>query len=117
MSQLQRLFIFNYVIGNLDLHDENYGFLYDAHTFEILCVSPCFDHNVTLAPDEDVLLRSSFIADRFEWIKTIACGSIGWHSDIAEKLRCLDLDPILGYLSEKQIEALNARIDVLLSFY
>lgn len=115
VSQLQRLFIFNYVIGNLDLHDENYGFLYDASTFEILSVSPCYDHNLALVADEGVLMVHSGIAAKFDEIRSVACSVIGFHPDIVERLRCLDLGPIRKYLSEEQMAALRGRIDVLLS--
>lgn len=38
--------IFNYIIANSDLHDDNYGLLYDSEKFEFKSVSPCYDHNV-----------------------------------------------------------------------
>ena len=38
--------IFNYIIANSDLNDDNYGLLYDSETFEFKSVSPCYDHNV-----------------------------------------------------------------------
>ena len=43
---LQRMFVFNYIIANPDLHDDNYGLLYDRKTFEFKAVVPCYDHNV-----------------------------------------------------------------------
>lgn len=33
-------------IANPDLHDDNYGLLYDSKTFEFKAVVPCYDHNV-----------------------------------------------------------------------
>lgn len=32
--------IFNYIIANSDLHDDNYGLLYDSEKFEFKSVSP-----------------------------------------------------------------------------
>ena len=39
--------IFNYIIANSDLHDDNYGLLYDSEKFEFKSVSPRYDDNVT----------------------------------------------------------------------
>lgn len=44
-GQLQRLFLFNYLVTNNDLHGENFGFLYDTETFEITGIAPAFDFN------------------------------------------------------------------------
>ena len=44
-KDLQRLYIFNYLCSNNDLHVENFGFMYDTDSFEILSVAPAFDFN------------------------------------------------------------------------
>lgn len=38
--QMQRMFIYNFIIGNPDLHEDNYGCIYDADTFDIISLSP-----------------------------------------------------------------------------
>ena len=43
--QLEQLFIFNYLLSNFDFHGENFGFLYDTETFEIVSVAPAYDFN------------------------------------------------------------------------
>ena len=42
---LERLFLFSYLISNNDLHGENFGFLYDNKTFDIVSVAPAYDFN------------------------------------------------------------------------
>ena len=44
-KDLQRLYIFNYLCSNNDLHVENFGFMYDTSSFEVVSVAPAFDFN------------------------------------------------------------------------
>ena len=107
---LQRMYIFNYLIANPDLHDDNYGLLYNSETFEFISVSPCFDHNVAFQEGFLGLARTTLgnsaslpldeICERFIWK----------HKDIAEKLKTIDLSEIGKYLSERQIAELKERI-------
>jgi len=44
-QQLEILYMFNYLVTNTDMHEENFGVLYDTETFEITGVAPAFDFN------------------------------------------------------------------------
>ena len=109
ISQLQRMYIFNFIIGNPDLHDENTGLLYDAKTFEFLSVSPCYDHNVAFQEGFSGLSRAtkgnSSALPLDDWAKMF----IKNHLDIAEKLKTLPYSKIDGYLSKRQSSELRQR--------
>ena len=45
-KQICKLYLFNYIISNIDFHGENFGFLYDSETFEIKSIAPAFDFNM-----------------------------------------------------------------------
>ena len=47
VEQIDLLYIFNYLIGNVDLHAENFGFLFNNKTFKIVSIAPFFDHNMS----------------------------------------------------------------------
>jgi len=108
--ELQRMYIFNYLIGNPDLHDENTGLLYDAKTFEFIRVSPCYDHNIAFQEGFGGLSRatkgnsSSFTLD--DWTRMF----IGNHIDIAQKLQTLDFSEISMYLSKRQLAEFKKRV-------
>ena len=44
-QQLEVLYMFNYLVTNTDMHEENFGVLYDTETFEVTEVAPAFDFN------------------------------------------------------------------------
>lgn len=110
IEQMHRLFIFNYIIGNPDLHDDNYGVLYDSNTFEFKSLAPCYDHNVAFQEGFTGLVRSkvnSFPASPIdEWTKQF----IGYHPDIVLKLRKIDLSQVKRYLTDRQYNELISRI-------
>ena len=109
-EQLQRMYIFNYIIGNPDLHDENTGLLYDAKTFEFLSVSPCYDHNIAFQEGFGGLSRatkgnsSSLPLD--DWAQMF----IKHHAGIAEKLKTLPYAEISAYLSCRQLSELKESV-------
>lgn len=109
-EQLQRMYIFNYIIGNPDLHDENTGLLYDAKTFDFISVSPCYDHNIAFQEGFGGLSRatkgnsSSLPLD--DWARMF----IRNHTDITERLKTLPYAEIGVYLSERQLEELKERV-------
>ncbi|MCL1842474.1 MAG: HipA domain-containing protein [Defluviitaleaceae bacterium] len=80
MWQLERLYIFNYLVINLDFHYENFGFLYDSSTFEILGVAPAYDFNSAFAEYSDVNVF-------YEWITERLALFLRDHPDIAERLQ------------------------------
>ena len=109
VGQLQRMYIFNYVIGNPDLHDENTGLLYDAKTFDFISLCPCYDHNIAFQEGFDGLSRatkgnsSSLPLD--DWTRMF----IKNHPDIGAKLKTLPYPEVGGYLSKSQLSELKER--------
>ena len=103
VEQLQRLYIFNYIIGNPDLHEENYGLLYDTRSFKILQVAQCFDHNCAFDDNfigitNDVDLEE--LAERF----------IKYHMDIANRAYRININEMNKYLKPMQLDQLKSRI-------
>jgi hypothetical protein len=45
VKQFQRILILSYVTSNFDMHHENFGFLYDPKTFNVISMAPAFDFN------------------------------------------------------------------------
>lgn len=116
MLQLQRMYIFNYIIGNSDLHDDNYGVLYDAKTFEFKSLAPCFDHNVAFQRGFNGLSRTtmgnSASAPLDDWTALF----IHNHPDIVKGLKSIDLNAISKCLDKIQFEELKERIQNVISW-
>lgn len=108
--QLQRIYIFNYIIGNPDLHDDNYGLIYNSKTFELEKVGPCFDHNVAFQEGFDGLSRTtmgnSASAPLDDWSELF----INNHPDIVENLKKIDLSVVKKYLTKRQFTELQEQI-------
>ena len=84
--------IFNYIIANSDLHDDNYGLLYDSEKFEFKSVSPCYDHNVAF--------QEGFLG--------LSRTTMGNSASIPlDDLKSIDLDKVKAYLSGRQFNELN----------
>lgn len=113
---LQRMFIFNYIIANPDLHDDNYGLIYDSHTFEFKSVSPCYDHNVAFQEGFLGLTRTTMGNSDSLPLDDLCERFIKEHTDIAEKLKTVDLTEVKEYLSNRQYEELLERIKKVLSW-
>jgi len=109
-EQLQRMYIFNYIIGNPDLHDENTGLLYDAKTFEFIGAAPCYDHNIAFQEGFGGLSRatkgnsSSLPLD--DWAKLF----IKNHPDIVKKLKNIKYNEVSKYLSGRQLLEVQERV-------
>jgi len=86
---LERLYIFNYLVINLDFHYENFGFLYDSSTFEIFGVAPAYDFNSAFAPYSDVNVF-------YEWITERLALFLRNHADIADRLQCREFADVLS---------------------
>jgi hypothetical protein len=63
-AQLERLYIFNYLVENMDFHYENFGFLYDSNSFKITGVAPAYDFNSAFAGFGDTSAFYSWIVNR-----------------------------------------------------
>ena len=110
IEQLQRMYIFNYIIANPDLHDDNYGLLYDSKTFEFKSVSPCYDHNVAFQEGFLGLSRTTMGNSASIPLDELCKRFIVNHGDIVEKLKKIELDEVKMYLSERQYNELSERI-------
>ena len=94
--------IFNYIIANSDLHDDNYGLLYDSETFEFKSVSPCYDHNVAFQEGFLGLSRTTMGNSVSIPLDDLCEHFMVNHKDFAQKLKSIDLDEFKAYLSERQ---------------
>lgn len=108
---LQRLFIFNYIIANPDLHDDNYGLIYDSRTFEFKSVSPCYDHNVAFQEGFIGLTRTTMGNSASLPLDELCERFIKKHKDIADKLKTIDLTDVKTYLSDLQFAELKERVN------
>ncbi len=110
VSGLQRMYIFNYIIANPDLHDDNYGLLYDSKTFELKAVAPCYDHNVAFQEGFMGLTRTTMGNSASIPLDDLCERFIKRHKDISDKLKIIDLSEIKTYLTDRQFEELQDRI-------
>jgi len=106
MWQLERLYIFNYLVINLDFHYENFGFLYDSSTFEILNVAPAYDFNSAFAEYSDVNIF-------YEWITERLALFLRDHPDIAEQLQSKEFSTALSEadLTNEQKQCVRLRAE------
>ena len=111
IEQMQRMYIFNYIIANPDLHDDNYGLLYDSKTFELKSLSPCYDHNVAFQEGFLGLSRTTMGNSESLPLDDLCERFILNHIDIAKKLKTIRLEEIKTYLSQRQYEELKERIN------
>ena len=112
LYEMQRMYIFNYLIGNPDLHEDNYGCIYDSKTFEILELAPCYDHNIAFQEgftevSREIVSNSSqieldYLAERFIQNPD--------HYAIVEILKNIDLSNVSKYLSKVQLIEFKERI-------
>jgi hypothetical protein len=79
VHQLEQLYIFNYLVVNTDFHDENFGFLYDSNSFEILSAAPAYDFNSAFMALDDVTAY-------YEWIVRQLPLFMHKHPDIKKRL-------------------------------
>ncbi len=111
VAGLQRMYIFNYIIANPDLHDDNYGLLYDSKPFEFKAVSPCYDHNVAFQEGFMGLSRTTMGNSASIPLDDLCERFIKQHKDIADKLKIIVLSEIKTYLTDRRFEELQDRID------
>lgn len=79
-EKAKRMFVIDAVILNVDRHKNNFGFIINNKTQEIVDMAPLFDHNLSLLPyaeeddfasiDKYIDLKSPALAD--SWIKSAA---------------------------------------------
>ena len=115
-GQIERMYIFNYLIGNPDMHDENTGVLYDAQTFEFISLAPCFDHNIAFHEEfmgvSHATKGRSSLLPLDDWSKKF----IRNHPDILEKLKTVDYTEIKKYIPKERFAEFVARIKELLGY-
>ncbi|GHU92798.1 hypothetical protein FACS1894208_00690 [Clostridia bacterium] len=109
VRQLERLYIFNYLAANVDLHYENFGFLYDSRTTEVTGVAPAYDFNSAFGAWPDVKAY-------YAWIVNNLPSFIRRHPAILEKLQSSEFLQIvdgLTDLTQEQKDSLLARANYL----
>ena len=116
VGQLQQMYIFNYLIGNPDLHDENTGLLYDPRTFEFISVAPCFDHNVAFHEDFDGMSRATLEGDGYIQLNDLAEMLIPLHPGIVARLKVMDYSDIGKYLTKWQLDEVRERAQRVISW-
>lgn len=115
-AQMQRMFIYNYIIGNPDLHEDNYGLIYDADTFNLISLSPCYDHNVAFQEGFNGLSRGRLSGSSILTLDEYTKNFIKLHTDIIKNLKKLDLMEVSQYLNKRQLDELKYRIQLVLSW-
>ncbi len=116
VAGLQRMYIFNYIIANPDLHDDNYGLLYNSKTFEFKAVSPCYDHNVAFQEGFMGLSRRASGNCASIPLDDLCERFIKQHKDIADKLKTIDLSEVKTYLTDRQFNELQDRINTAINW-
>lgn len=111
LNSLQRMFIFNYIIANPDLHEDNYGLLYNSHTFEILGLSPCFDHNVAFQKGFFGDTREHLSGGSILPLDLITQQFIKRHLDIVECAKKFDMNLVKDSLDAVQQKELRERLN------
>lgn len=109
VGQLQEMYIFNYIIGNPDLHEDNYGLLYDSETFEFISLCPCYDHNVAFQEGFSGLSRTTLGNSASSPLDDWSRMFIKHHPEIADRLKKIDLTEVDAYLTERQQKELRER--------
>jgi len=113
-AQIERMYIFNYLIGNPDMHDENTGVLYDAKTFDFISLAPCYDHNIAFNKEFTGVSHAtkgrSSLLPLDDWSKRF----IKNHDDIIEKLQLVNYSEIRRYVPKERFTEFQARIKELL---
>jgi hypothetical protein len=109
-AQIERMYIFNYLIGNPDMHDENTGVLYDSKTFEFISLSPCYDHNIAfnaefMGASHATKGRSSLLP-LDDWTKRF----IKNHSVLVSKLKSVDYTEIKKYVTAERFSEFMERV-------
>ena len=109
VAQLERLYIFNYLVENIDFHFENFGFLYDSGSFEINSVAPAYDFNNAFAGFGDT-------ATYYNWILGKLPDFIRNHTDVKNQLQSTEFLSILKSLSDltqEQKDSIRLRAEYL----
>lgn len=98
--QLERLFLLSYLIQNNDLHGENFGWLYDNESFEIIKTAPAYDFNSAFETWERVDMYDKFIYSQLPKF-------INNNQDLIPRLKTLDHilknDTILSDLQKQKL--------------
>lgn len=106
-EELEKMYIFNYLIGNSDLHDENYGFIYDSDTFKLKKLAPLYDHNNAFHEEfGDSIVETIGGVSLGEYSRRFAKK----HKNLIQSLSNINYTEIEKYLSELQIKEFKKRI-------
>lgn len=90
----------------IQVHDDNYGLLYDSRTFEFKSLSSCYDHNVAFQESFLGLARTTIGNSASLPLDELGERFIKNHTDIEDRLKTIELSEIKEYLSERQLAEL-----------
>jgi len=108
-QQLEVLYMFNYIVTNTDMHEENFGVLYDTETFEVTEVAPAFDFNSAFEVWGD---NSVF----YEWVYDNLPVFVNNNSEFVKRLESINkILQEIPYLSSEQKQSVADRARYLLS--
>lgn len=110
--QLERLFIFNYLVLNMDFHDENFGILYD-NNLRFISSSPGYDYNSAFGEYEDTKFY-------YKWIFNNLQRFIKDHEDVKNRLQSKEFHKVLNSIKElndNQKKIIKERAEYLISIY
>jgi hypothetical protein len=109
--EFERVLILNWLISNHDMHGENFGCLYSPKNFELIGVTPSFDHN---SADFDGTIPELDVPD-------IIIPSIKHHHDVISKIEAGHLDEALqkvkNWLTPEQKNGVRAVGTELVNLY
>jgi hypothetical protein len=111
LKEIQRLFLLNYLSSNGDMHEDNFGFLYDTKTFDVFAVAPAFDFNTSFGT---VIGYQYYYEEIMELLPTF----INENNDLVKPLKDIGifLKPC-EYLNDMEKNEVNARADYLVSLF
>ena len=108
-KQLQRLFMFNYLVCNFDFHGENFGFLYSPESFELLGVAPAYDFNSAFDAYGDI---TAYDSDIFTRLPQFINNNLDLIPNLKRTAEYLATDP---YLNQEQKNEVVSRADYLIA--
>lgn len=124
LNQLQRLYIFHYIIGNIEFNDKSYGILYNTKEFEFIELAPSFEHYRAFAEEftgessrNGVLLFGEFLLGEYIDLEALTKRFIINHSDIVKALKNINLMKASAFLTEVQVSQLKERIQMVIDWY
>jgi len=108
-QQLEILYMFNYLVTNTDMHEENFGVLYDTETFEITGIAPAFDFNSAFEIWGDTTVYYAWVFDNLPMF-------VNNNPEFVTRLESInEIVQNVPYLSKEQKQEIVSRAEYLVS--